>query len=105
MAMGQLLSADPGATGPLGEPLAQDPLVLEAALGGDPSGLGDLLDPDPQRDLLQAAAGANGFHQRRVELDAVPRESLPVGPRVLRRVRVDDVGIVDDDAAAYPRSL
>lgn len=102
--MGRLLSADAGAAGALREPLAQDPLVLEAALGGDPSGLGDLLDADAQRDLLQAAAGANGFHERRVELDIVPREPLPVGRGVLWRVRVDDVGVFDRDASSRSRT-
>lgn len=77
--MRQQLSAYAGAPGLLGEPFAPDPLVLEAALGGYPSGLGDSSTPIRSK-LLQPVAGGNGFHERRVRLDLMPRESLQLVP-------------------------
>jgi hypothetical protein len=75
----------------LGEPLTQHRLVLGARLLGHAAGLSDLLDSDAQGKLAKLAPRMNALHQRRIELDAVAGETLPIDIRVLDRVEIDRI--------------
>lgn len=78
-------------TGAFGEPAAEDGLVLRSRLLGDPAGLLELLDADAEGQLLELPPRMDRFDERRVELDRVTRETIPVDAGKRGSIWIEDV--------------